>query len=511
MNQLTSNNLPTRPSKPLKNAQTSKNVQLYHNAKQHMKNGEWEAGLAAVSTLMESYPDVQELQNMHKELKRRVRQMDSSSYKKNPLYRAAMRHVINQKWVSGLILADRLVKQYPQVSELLALQKDLRLRVKLQKEARLRRRLLLAMSFLVVIFGAVGGLFVRYLIKPTPLAQLIAPRMDLNYPPHYLFSIYGADKPVGVGLSPQGDRIYVTEMGGSRLVKVFDNKGNPLQPIEIPHTGIGERAPVYVATDSASQVYITDRKQHAIFVFNHDGEYINTLIGPELTLSQYVQQTQNQLTGDKFSFNVFQNVVFYLNGDGQEQSFPMPYVPDWSPLGIRVDRNGQIYLTDVEKNTNSMMVINLSNGGSPGTAKNQLVAQMGSTGDGDGQLSFPNSALADSKGRIFISDGNNGRISVWDPQGKFLFNFGKGTGEGALSLPRGMMIDQSDRLYVVDAVGQNIKVYDVSESKPRFLYTFGDYGSGDGLFNYPNDIALDKSGRLYIVDRENNRVQVWSY
>jgi DNA-binding beta-propeller fold protein YncE len=228
-------------------------------------------------------------------------------------------------------------------------------------------------------------------------------------------------------------------------------------------------------------------------------------------LSQYVQQNQNQLAGEKFSFNLFQNVVFYQSGNGQEQSFSMPYVPSWSPLGIRVDQKGQLYLTDVEKGTNSVMVINPANGIGLGAAKNQVVAQLGSTGEGNGQLSFPNSAVADSEGRVYVSDGNNGRISVWDAQGKFLFNFGRGTGEGALSLPRGMMIDQSERLYVVDAVGQNIKVYDVSASEPRFLFVFGDYGSDDGLFNYPNDIALDNSGRLYIVDRENNRVQVWSY
>ena len=189
----------------------------------------------------------------------------------------------------------------------------------------------------------------------------------------------------------------------------------------------------------------------------------------------------------------------------------MPYVPEWSPLGIRVDRIGQVYLTNVEKDKTSVMVVTLSNGLVSGTAKSQVLVQVGASGTGDGQLSFPNSALADSKGRIFVSDGNNGRISVWDHQGKFLYNFGRGTGEGALSLPRGMVIDQYDRLYVVDAVGQNIKVYDVSGPQPRFLYVFGDYGAEDGLFNYPNDIALDNSGRLYIVDRENNRLQVWSY
>ena len=138
-------------------------------------------------------------------------------------------------------------------------------------------------------------------------------------------------------------------------------------------------------------------------------------------------------------------------------------------------------------------------------------AKFGASGQGAGQFLFPNDAVADAQGRIFVMDGNNGRVSVWDRQGKFLFNFGKGAGGGALSLPRGAAIDEKNRLHVVDAVGQNVKVYDVSGAEIKFLFVFGDVGLGDGQFNYPNDIALDSTGRLYIADRENHRVQVWSY
>jgi tripartite motif-containing protein 71 len=139
------------------------------------------------------------------------------------------------------------------------------------------------------------------------------------------------------------------------------------------------------------------------------------------------------------------------------------------------------------------------------------VAEFGTSGEGDGEFLFPNAAMADSQGRIYVSDGNNSRISVWDSQGNFLFNFGKGVGDGALSLPRGIYIDENDKLFVVDAVGQNIKTYDVSGPEPSFLYSFGEFGMGDGMFNYPNDITTDNQGRVYIVDRENNRIQVWSF
>ena len=129
---------------------------------------------------------------------------------------------------------------------------------------------------------------------------------------------------------------------------------------------------------------------------------------------------------------------------------------------------------------------------------------LGAEGKDPGQFWFPNYVLVDSKGRLYVSDGNNGRLQVFDPDGQLLY------GLGSLSLPRGMAID-ADRLYVVDVVAQVVNVYDVSGEKAKLLFSFGDFGLGDGQFNYPNDIAVDETGRIYVADRVNNRVQVWSY
>ena len=137
--------------------------------------------------------------------------------------------------------------------------------------------------------------------------------------------------------------------------------------------------------------------------------------------------------------------------------------------------------------------------------------EFGQDGSDNGQFSYPNNAVVDSLGRFHVVDGNNSRISVWAPDGEFLFNFGFGIGSGALNLPRGVAIDEHDRLYVADAVGQSVKVYNVSGDEVTFLYAFGDYGIGNGLFNYPNDIVLGPDGRIYVADRENDRVQVWLY
>ena len=378
-----------------------------------------------------------------------------------------------------------------------------------------KRRFLQVVFFtLLAAFIGIAGLFIQYIRQPAPLPQLIVPQADIVYPPHYLFSIYGVQGPVGVAVSADGERLYAAESGGERLVQVFDRDGQWLGALIPPRTRSGERAPVYLATDNNDRIFVTDRLQSAIYVFNENGAYLDTLLDPELALSEYVaHHTGGHLSGGSFSYNAFQtNVIYQETAVANEQLLAAPTAA-WAPLGIRIDGENRVWVTDVTENHNCVRTFTLPDDPLLTTwhEVNNGGTALGDSGNGPGQFTFPNAAMADSQGRLYVSDGNNGRISTWDAQGNFLFHFGTGNKENALSLPRGLIIDQRDRLYVVDAVAQNIRVFDVSGDEPVDLFTLGSFGQDDGLFNYPNDIAIDASGRLYIADRENNRIQVWSY
>ena len=383
-----------------------------------------------------------------------------------------------------------------------------------EREEEQRRRLLLLLLFLLVLLACVGVLFFRYLRRPAPLPDLLPVPVAANYSPHYLFSIYGVDKPVGVALSPGGNQIYVTETGGDRMVKVFDRDGDPLGSFVPPRTRPGERSPVYLATDSAGRVFVTDRLQHAVFVYDRDGVYLDTILGPELTLSEYVSEhLGEQQTDVTFTYNIFEAAVRYQALGKAERTLPAPESASWSPLGIRIDRTGKLLLTDVVHERHTVRTIPP---GIVGSGDDVYVGAFGDYGQGDGQFLFPNAAVTDSRGRIYVTDSNNGRVSIWQVsasggQGRFIGHFGQGAGDDALNLPRGATVDARDRLYVVDTVGQDVHVYDVSGAEPDFLFSFGGWGLGDGQFDYPNDVAVDATGRLYVTDRENNRVQVWSY
>ena len=382
-----------------------------------------------------------------------------------------------------------------------------------RREVQRRRRLFIALAALLMLFVFVGAIFWRYLRAPAPVPDLLPIPVKVNYAPHYLFSIYGVEQPVGVAVSPEGDRVYVTESGGERLVKAFDRAGQTLAALAPPGTRPGERAPVYLAVDASGWVYVADRLQRAVFVYDGTGQHLDTILDPELTLSEYVAGKAGPLgVNATIDYNLFEDSVHYRLPDGTEHTLPAPERAAWAPLGVRIGRTGSLLLTDVDAAGQCVREI---------PADTILAAtwqqwapaegRIGAEGHGDGEFLFPNVALVDSQNRLYVTDGNNGRICVWDAARIFLHSFGQGIGEGSLSLPRGAAIDGRDRLHVVDAVEQCVKVYDVSGEEPRFLFAFGDWGVKEGQFNYPNDIALDTSGRLYVADRENNRVQVWSY
>ncbi len=382
------------------------------------------------------------------------------------------------------------------------------------EEAR-RRKWLLLLLLLLLLLCCGCGLFYRYWTKPQPLPDLVPVAPEVEYPPHYLFSIYGVDRPVGVAVSPDGERIYVAETGGERLIKVFDAKGNLLDSFAPPETRPGERSPVYLAVDASGRVFVSDRLQHAIYVFDAEGQYLDTILDTSLTLREFVSKhAQEELSPSAvFSYNIFwQDVRYQPTTDEAPLLMPAPDRAAWAPLGLRFDQEGNLWVTDVAREANAVHFFPAEALNSPTWEEfSPDTFRFGASGQELGQFLYPNTAVRDSQGRVYVSDGNNGRISVWSAQGEYLFTFGAGSGEGALSLPRGAFIDEKDRLFIVDAVGQDVKVFSVAEEEPVFLYLLGEYGLDDGQFNYPNDIAVDGSGRLYIADRENNRIQVWSY
>ena len=132
-----------------------------------------------------------------------------------------------------------------------------------------------AIAALLIAMVILALLFAWYLMNRKPLSEL--PGLSVAKVPSYQFSIYGTSHPLGVAATASGDRIYVTESDGTRLVRVFDSKGKPAGTLTPPKSTGASHIPVYVAINPKTQdVYVSDRVTASIYVYDAKGTYLRT-------------------------------------------------------------------------------------------------------------------------------------------------------------------------------------------------------------------------------------------
>lgn len=323
------------------------------------------------------------------------------------------------------------------------------------KRRRRRKALVLLLLFLGLL--ALLGVALWYLLfrQPIPIPLPVIPPPAI---PTYTTSVYGATGPSGVAVNAAGDRIYVAETKGDRVVRMFDAGGNQLGVLRPPAETGPEHVPVYAAVDPTNgDVYVSDRPTGSLYVYDRDGNY-------------------------------------------KREFRPAEAADGWQPLGLSFDGDGNLYVTDLN---GTQRVLKFDSAGN-------LVATYGA----DQGLLFPNGVAADKDGRVYVTDSNNGRLIVFEPDGAVAGKIGRGAGSGNLGLPRGIAIDGQGRVFVADSSGQGVQVYAVlvpGDARPDDLGFFGDQGLADGQFAFPMGLAVDGRGRVYIADTGNDRVQVWSY
>ena len=313
---------------------------------------------------------------------------------------------------------------------------------------------------LIVLLVIFGLLFAWYLLNRKPLTEL--PGLSQTKLPHYQFSIYGPARPLGVAASSSGDRIYVTESDGKRVVRAYDRAGKQTAILKPPASTGPSHTPMYVAVNPTTQdVYVSDRIAAAIYIYDANGKFLRTF-APKGDL------------GGKFA-----------------------------PLGLAFAPDGTLYATDIRGTDNKThRVVAFAPDGT-------VQRSMGKAG----QLNFPNGIAVDSHGNIEVSDSGNGRLVVFNVAGKMLSTISRGIGEGDLGLPKGAAIDDAGRLFVADTTDHMVRVFTIGDGlkTPAYVGSFGGEGQLDGTFEYPNGVATDTRSHIYVTDRENNRVQVWGY
>jgi DNA-binding beta-propeller fold protein YncE len=161
-----------------------------------------------------------------------------------------------------------------------------------------------------------------------------------------------------------------------------------------------------IHVDRDGFVWVTDRIENVIYKFTAEGKLLMTL-------------GKRGTPGDNTSHDLF-------NG----------------PSDVFVAPNGDIYVADGYQNSR---VVRFNKNG-------RFVRIIGGTkGKGPGQFDLPHVVVMDSRGRVIVADRTNGRIQVFDQEGKFLEEWSPG-----IPRPSGMHIDPDDTLWVGDQLSETI-------------------------------------------------------
>ncbi|HMN27537.1 MAG TPA: NHL repeat-containing protein, partial [Caldilineaceae bacterium] len=131
---------------------------------------------------------------------------------------------------------------------------------------------------------------------------------------------------------------------------------------------------------------------------------------------------------------------------------------------------------------------------------------------GDGQFNEPWGIAVDRAGQIYVADTWNGRIQVFDGNGKFLRKWGyfnTTNGElgdaNALFGPRGLAIDLDGNLLVADTGNKRIIRFSPDGA---LVQQVGGGGVIGGRFEEPTSVAVSPvDGSVYVADSWNRRVQ----
>jgi DNA-binding beta-propeller fold protein YncE len=168
------------------------------------------------------------------------------------------------------------------------------------------------------------------------------------------------------------------------------------------------------------------------------------------------------------------------------------------PTEVAVAADGSFYVSDGYRNTRVMKF-------SPAGA---FLFQWGTKGTGPGQFDLPHGVALDHTGRVYVSDRSNARVQIFDPAGKYIGEW-KSTGIGR---PYDVAIGPGDTAVIADGGDQpeappDRSAFVVVRRDGSVVERFGRWGNYDGQFELAHCVAVGKDGSVYVGDITGGRVQ----
>lgn len=171
-----------------------------------------------------------------------------------------------------------------------------------------------------------------------------------------------------------------------------------------------------------------------------------------------------------------------------------------SIIELETDGNGNIYVLD-----NSQKKIQVFD------KEGNFIKSFGEAGDNPGQFNSPAEMVLDGTGNIYIGS-SDGRVEKYDNDGNYLLTIGNGNygeEEGDFKYVNGIELDSDENIYVLD--GQNYRVQ-VFDADGNFLRAFGESSEGiGGFFKVPTLMSMDADENLYVGFPGVNELTIYLY
>ena len=236
------------------------------------------------------------------------------------------------------------------------------------------------------------------------------------------------------------DRVYVYSRSAHPMV-VFDAEGNFLA--SWGEDVLRDAHGIYIDADDT--IYCTERNTHCVHRFTPDGERLMTLGTPGTPGAR-----------DGLPFNL--------------------------PTDLGIASNGDLYISDGYGNARVHRY----------TAAGQWVHSWGTWGDGPGQFALSHCVRVDRYDRVWVCDRENGRIQIFDLEGRFLTEW---TG---LAKPDTIYFHPREDVVYIAELERQISIYTFER---ELLSQWGGGVPSDrpGEFKmYPHGLWVDSRGDMYV-------------
>ena len=257
-----------------------------------------------------------------------------------------------------------------------------------------------------------------------------------------------------------------------------------------------------VAADAQDHIYVFQRRDPPVVVFDRDGKYLGAWGSGEVTdphglkiVGDTVYTTDRSDSVAK-SFTLDGKPLMELGQRGVHSDTGS--ITNWlaeraagpfnHPTEMLPHPNGDIYVTDGHGGASNDRIMKYSKEGN-------FITTWGKRGKGPGEFDGLHAVALDSAGRVYVGDRTNGRIQVFDGDGKFIAEWKQ------FGRPSGIAIDKNDTIYVADTQSnernnpgfkQGIRIGSVKDGKVAAFIPEPSTEMGA-----PEGIGVDDAGTVY--------------